>query len=82
MPAQEKTYRPIASVPLVAEQQRDAMAQKIFSALQIVKVWICVWSQRTRQRRALRWLDDRLLDDIGLTREQVRHEASKPFWEK
>ena len=36
---------------------------------------------RWRQRQALAALDDRLLDDIGLTREQARKEAHKRFWE-
>jgi uncharacterized protein YjiS (DUF1127 family) len=35
---------------------------------------------RQRQRRALLELDDRLLCDIGVTREQALQEASKPFW--
>jgi uncharacterized protein YjiS (DUF1127 family) len=38
------------------------------------------WTARARQRRALRELDDRLLDDVGLTRADVRHEGAKPFW--
>lgn len=35
---------------------------------------------RRRQRRALLKLDDHLLDDIGLTRDQADKEARKPFW--
>lgn len=38
------------------------------------------WVQRSRQRRELAELDDRLLRDIGLTRSQARREAAKPFW--
>ena len=40
------------------------------------------WAARRSRRRALRDLvDDRhLLDDLGLTREQVLDEAAKPFW--
>jgi uncharacterized protein YjiS (DUF1127 family) len=40
------------------------------------------WTERRRQRDALRELaDDRhLLDDLGLTREQALNEAAKPFW--
>ena len=35
---------------------------------------------RHRQRRALAELDDRLLDDIGITRSRAMNEANKPLW--
>ena len=35
---------------------------------------------RWHQRQDLRELDDHLLQDIGITRQQARHETSKPFW--
>jgi uncharacterized protein YjiS (DUF1127 family) len=38
------------------------------------------WYLRTRQRQALVELDEHLLRDCGLTREQARREADKPFW--
>jgi uncharacterized protein YjiS (DUF1127 family) len=41
---------------------------------------IAMWFARSRQRRALAELDDRLLRDIGVTFEQARREAAKPFW--
>lgn len=41
-------------------------------------VW--TWLARARQRRTLRDLDARLMRDIGLDAEQVRHETIKPFW--
>lgn len=34
-----------------------------------------------RQRRHLAALDDALLADIGLTREDARREAARPFWD-
>lgn len=34
-----------------------------------------------RQRRSLRDLSDETLRDIGLTREQARNEAARPFWD-
>ncbi|MDQ8728159.1 DUF1127 domain-containing protein [Bradyrhizobium sp. LHD-71] len=41
----------------------------------------CVWcSERSRQRDVLSKLDDRLLKDIGVTRQQADAEAAKPFW--
>ncbi|TNE68375.1 MAG: DUF1127 domain-containing protein [Rhodobacteraceae bacterium] len=35
----------------------------------------------SRQRRALAALDDALLDDIGLTREEVLAESQRPAWD-
>ncbi len=39
-----------------------------------------LWQRRHTQRRELGELDDRLLRDIGITREQAWREAGKPFW--
>jgi uncharacterized protein YjiS (DUF1127 family) len=41
---------------------------------------VLFWMERSRQRRALAKLDDRLLRDIGLTRDQARQECANPFW--
>ena len=44
---------------------------------------IQVWIERSRQRRELGELADRtdhLLADIGLSVEEARDEAAKPFW--
>jgi uncharacterized protein YjiS (DUF1127 family) len=38
------------------------------------------WMARARERRALRELNDHLLDDIGITRADARREWDKPFW--
>jgi uncharacterized protein YjiS (DUF1127 family) len=38
------------------------------------------WQERTRQRRHLRALDDRLLRDIGISRADVEFESGKRFW--
>jgi uncharacterized protein YjiS (DUF1127 family) len=38
------------------------------------------WQERARQRRQLSELDDRMLDDIGVTRADVDREMAKPFW--
>jgi uncharacterized protein YjiS (DUF1127 family) len=42
--------------------------------------WCTRCSSRARQREALSSLDDRLLDDIGVTRQQANVEAARPFW--
>jgi uncharacterized protein YjiS (DUF1127 family) len=39
-----------------------------------------IWPARIRQGRALKDLDDRLLDDIGVTREAAELECGKLFW--
>lgn len=80
MPNQGKAYPPIISVPLITQRQRNVTDQTSLAVLHIAKALISLWAERARQRRALRHLDDRLLDDIGLTREQAQKEASKPFW--
>jgi uncharacterized protein YjiS (DUF1127 family) len=41
-------------------------------------VWF--WMERSRQRRALAELDDYLLRDIGLTRDEAQRECANPFW--
>lgn len=39
-----------------------------------------LWSARSRQRRALALLDERLLADIGVRPGEAWREAKKPFW--
>ncbi|WFU49223.1 DUF1127 domain-containing protein [Sinorhizobium terangae] len=40
----------------------------------------CALAAKRRSRLALDELDKHLLDDIGLTEEEARREASVPFW--
>jgi uncharacterized protein YjiS (DUF1127 family) len=42
---------------------------------------LCHWSDRRRQRRQLGALEDHLLKDIGITRDQARREACRWFLE-
>ena len=39
------------------------------------------WAERRRSRIALSHLDDRMLDDVGLTRAQATQESARPFWQ-
>jgi uncharacterized protein YjiS (DUF1127 family) len=50
-----------------------AMSGRVLATLQD-------WSERNRQRRHLAKLDDWLLQDVGITREEADAEARKPFW--
>jgi uncharacterized protein YjiS (DUF1127 family) len=38
------------------------------------------WQSRAEQREVLASLDDRQLEDIGVSRAEVRAEIAKPFW--
>jgi len=40
------------------------------------------WLDASRSRQSLDQLDEYLLRDIGLTREDARREASKFFWQR
>jgi uncharacterized protein YjiS (DUF1127 family) len=44
------------------------------------RVLAAAWCSRARHREALARLDDRLLADIGLTREMQMVECTKLFW--
>ena len=41
---------------------------------------LALWFERSRQRRHLIALDDRMLKDIGFTRAQAYQEYRKPVW--
>lgn len=41
---------------------------------------LCRWQARVESRRQLAELDDRMLADIGVTADEARAEAAKPFW--
>jgi uncharacterized protein YjiS (DUF1127 family) len=41
---------------------------------------IAFWLNRQQGRRDLSELDDRLLADVGISREDALWEARKPFW--
>lgn len=62
--------------PRPAALPHELQASKLYAFAGIVGAWL----DRSRQRRALGALDDRLLRDIGLTPSEARSEAAKPFW--
>jgi len=43
---------------------------------------LLVWQVRARQRARLAEMESHRLDDMGLTPEQARREAAKPFWRR
>ncbi len=40
------------------------------------------WEKRIQNRKKLLEIPDYLLDDIGLSKEELRKELKTPFWEK
>lgn len=63
---------PISEAPLQFAEMRGGFVRLAALLLRL--------HERQRQRRALRELDDHLLHDIGVTREQAQAEGRKPFW--
>jgi uncharacterized protein YjiS (DUF1127 family) len=43
---------------------------------------IDMWLARRQGWQDLNLLDDRMLKDVGITREQVVRNARQPFWER
>ena len=62
---------PVRAGPVVAA------GQAVLSSLASMVV---IWLNRRQGRRDLSELDDRLLADVGISREDALWEARKPFW--
>lgn len=52
------------------------------AAYELARAWAVVktWRNRAVSRSHLAQLDDRMLDDIGLSRKDAKRIAGKPFW--
>lgn len=58
--------------------RRKSALARAFAEKVCQQLWL--WHERMRQRAALASLDARLLEDVGIGREQARQETEKPFW--
>ena len=58
----------------------DSLATVIGYRLNMVFNTITEWHQRAVSRRELAQLDERMLQDIGVSNVDVEREVSKPFW--
>jgi uncharacterized protein YjiS (DUF1127 family) len=57
-----------------------ALATRLLEAPGAGLILLHRWQRRVHDRAALAALDGRLLDDVGLSARQARHEIAKPFW--
>jgi uncharacterized protein YjiS (DUF1127 family) len=67
---------------------RPGLRRRVFPGLRVAWLPIArmasalrLWRQRSRQRRTLAELDERLLRDIGVNRLAARQECNKWFWQ-
>jgi len=58
----------------------DSLATIVGHHLNHVLDTVAEWHQRAVSRRELAQLDDRMLQDIGVSNVDVEREISKPFW--
>ena len=59
-----------------------SLVRRIEEALKKVSMAIGTWSSRSKDRRDLAQMSDRLLTDIGLNRVDIAIEINKYFWQK
>lgn len=57
-----------------------SVGESLLGVLMFASATLQVWYERSRQRRHLARLEDRLLRDIGIDRARAMEETSKPFW--
>ena len=71
----------IVGLPSLGYAAEAAAPRVEFSSLlELCRAVLVIWMVRARERGALSDLDDRLLCDIGLTREAAERESREPFW--
>ncbi len=58
------------------------IVQRIEAASVKVLDTLTIWEARSQERQHLSKLSDRMLVDIGLTRDQVAVEVGKYFWQQ
>ncbi len=56
--------------------------RQTFSALVCLHLKLAEYRALRRSRKALLYLSDAMLRDIGITREQAVQQGSLPFWKK
>ena len=57
-------------------------AGTLLSRLSRILALPLIWHERSCHRRHLLTIEERLLRDVGLTRQDIELEAGKPFWQR
>jgi uncharacterized protein YjiS (DUF1127 family) len=70
----------VSSPGTVHQQLSRRVWQRLHALLARSRQVLRTWQYRHRGRRALWHMEERLLQDIGLSRATAIREASKPFW--
>lgn len=71
-------YQPCADCPPVSRQH--AALDALGEAAEWTFARLREWGRRIRARHELARLDDRMLQDIGMTHAEREFLANKPFW--
>jgi len=59
-----------------------SLVRRIEEALKEASLTIGTWASRSKDRRQLAEMSDRMLTDIGLNRVDIEIEINKYFWQK
>jgi len=65
----------ISALTLAAIERIESFAAK-------VKLIVMTWIRRSHERRMLSMMNQHMLDDIGLTAQDINREVAKYFWQK
>jgi uncharacterized protein YjiS (DUF1127 family) len=71
------------SLNLAQLSSRNLVSPLQVVAKRVAAAWAManLWHERSRQRRQLMALDDRMLSDIGVSRAEADEEGQKRFWQ-
>jgi len=65
----------VAALTFAAVERIEGLAATVNQGIQL-------WMRRSNERRLLAGMNQRMLDDIGLSAADVDREAAKFFWQK
>ncbi|MCF4165378.1 DUF1127 domain-containing protein [Zavarzinia compransoris] len=68
------------ALPRPAEQGKTVGRVTVWTLAARAVTLLLTWQSRVMERNHLRMMDDRMLQDIGLSRADIEGEATKPFW--